>query len=376
MKNILKYKRFAAFACAVLLAGASLFSCSQKWNGYEESDLGQYIKLGQYKGITVKLKSAEVTEEELQAKISETLAAHKYESEVTDRASAAGDFVRVDYSSTVDGVADTNFMGADMSVQIGSGTFFTQLDNLEGSLAGHTTGETFKATATFPDYYKNENIDNEDFYNGKTIIFEFTVKKIYELLTPELTDEFVAKVSSVSTTVDQYKEELRASLAEQKAADVEQQKSYDAWAAVMDASEVLKYPQSEIDAAIDEMKNSYASIAKQLDPNMKLEDYVVKYLNMSMDDFEAETLTYAKNTVSEELALYSIIRQEKITISDEEYETGLSKYAEKYSFESPEAFESYYGTSLVRQSMLWDKTISFILENATIISADETAAIE
>ena len=371
----MKYSRVIGLVCAALFTVAATASCSQKWDGYENTELDQYVTVGQYKGVTITLGSTEVTDTDIQSKIDEMLAEHQGEEEITGRAVEADDYVKIDYSSTVDGVADTNFMGSGTSVQVGSNTFFSTLSgDIEAAFIGHNVGDTFTVNGTFPDYYKNDYIENEDFYNGKSIVFEITINEIYSIVTPELTDELVAEVSSVSDTVEQYKEELRTQLQAEKAEAVEQQKLTDAWAAVMDTAKVIKYPQTEVDAAVKEMKNYYTSLAQQIDSALTLEDYITTYLNMSTEDFEKEALSYAQGTVAEQLVLYSIIQKENITVSDAEYETGLSEYATKYSFESPEAFESYYGTDLARQSMLWDKTIAFIIDNATILQTEETSA--
>ena len=63
-----------------------------------------------------------------------------------------GDTVNIDYVGTVDGVAfeggDTEGMGADLT--IGSDEY---IDGFEDAIIGHTVGETFDLTVTFPENY-------------------------------------------------------------------------------------------------------------------------------------------------------------------------------------------------------------------------------
>ncbi len=362
----MKFSRICALACAVLITGAAISSCATKWDGYEKTDLSQYIKVGNYKGINITLKSNEVTDADLQSKIDEISMPFRYEEEIADRAAEIGDFAKIDYVSTIDNVADSNFTGSDTSVHIGSGIFLTALDGVEKSLTGHRAGDIYKVDATFPEYYKNNFIDNEDFYNGKSITIEITVKKIYRVVTPELTDELVAKITGTDSTVEQYKAELREQLAAEKADDAEMQKKIDAWSAVMDSSEVIKYPKEEVDAAVKAIDSNYTDIAKQIDSKLTLEEYVSQYLNKTMEDYRAEALSLAQNNVAEQMVMNYIVKNENITVSDEEYENGLVELAAKYDFESPEAFETHYGTSLIRQSMLFEKIMTLILENANI----------
>ena len=75
--------------------------------------------------------------------------------EVKDRAAADGDTGNIDYVGRIDGVAfdggDTKGSGADLT--LGSGTY---IDNFEDQIVGHTPGESFDVTVSFPEVYGNE----------------------------------------------------------------------------------------------------------------------------------------------------------------------------------------------------------------------------
>lgn len=361
----MKLKRLAALACAVLLTGVSLVSCSGgSWKGYEESDLSKFVKVGQYKGVNVLLNTEIVTDDEIQAKIDEALVAAKYEEEITDRPVELGDHVKFNYIGIIDNVADPNFLGQDVVVQVGTNAFYSQLGDIEISFIGHSAGDVFKVNGSFPENYTNDKIENSASYAGKTITFEITLTKVFNYVLPELNDDFVKQVSSTSTTVAEYREELRNQIIEEHKENLEQQKMYGSWAAVMDTVEVLEYPKSELEAAKRTIEDSYVSLAQSVDKTMTLENYVTQFLNMTMDKFNEQILEYAKNTVTEQLVLHYIAQQENLSISDEEYQNTLIEYADKYGFLSTEEFENFYGADLIRQSMLFDKVIKLIMENA------------
>lgn len=372
----MKLKRFLALACAVLTFAALTASCSGDWKGFENTDVSKYVKVGQYKGVNVTLNLPEITDEDIQERIDQALAGAKYEEEITDRPAQFGDFVRFDYTSTVDGAEDPNFKGTDIAVQLGTNAFQAQLGDIEGAFNGRSVGETFTANGTFPEDYSNQLIENSAEYSGKTIVFEFTLKKIFNLATPELTDEFVQSVSSTSTTVAQYKEEIRAQLTEERNQTAEQQKIYGSWAAVMDTVEVIEYPKKALDDAIKEVKDTYLKLAHSIDPDLTLEKYAEQNLNMTMDQFNEQMQKYAQDAVTEQLVLYYIAQKENLLVTDEEYESAIADYSAKYNYESPKDFESFYGSELIRQSMIWDKVIKLIIDNATFsdVSELETAA--
>ena len=56
---------------------------------------------------------------------------------------------------------------------------------LTDQIVGHTPGETFDVTVTFPENYGNADL------SGKEAVFETTLHYIKESVTPELTDDWV-----------------------------------------------------------------------------------------------------------------------------------------------------------------------------------------
>jgi len=363
-------KQLAAFLCIALIFASFATSCAKEaWKGYEKSDLSKYVKVGQYKGLDVVLNTELVTDDEIDYRIEQELVAARYEEEITDRPAGAGDHVLFDYVGKIDGEPDPNFSGEDIVVQIGTNVFHPQLGDIESAFIGHNKGDVFTASGTFPENYTRAGIENPESLVGKSITFEITLKKVFDLVIPELNDEFVKNVSTVSTTVEEYRNEIKNKIIEERKANIDQQKMYGAWAAVMNTVEVIEYPAPELEAAKKSIEDNYLSMAHSLDPDLTLEAYTAGFLNMSMDELAAQIEKYAKNTVTERLALYYIAQQENLSVTDEEYKNTLAEYAEKYGFESPEEFEKFYGAELIRESMLFDKVIKLVIDSANFIEA-------
>ena len=133
------------------------------------------------------------------------------EQDVTDRAAQSGDWVNIDYTGTMDGTAFDGGSATGYDLELGSGSFIGANGDYQGfedQIVGHNTGEEFDITVQFPENYQSSDLA------GKPANFHIVLNKIYQKVTPELTDEWVVNNSESSKTVDEYKEEVKNSLQE------------------------------------------------------------------------------------------------------------------------------------------------------------------
>ena len=70
------------------------------------------------------------------------------------------------------------------------------------------------------------------------------------------------------------------------------------------------------------------------------------------------------------MLLKAIAEKEKITISDQEYKDGLTKYSKDYGFESEDEFLKQYGKDIIELSLIQDKVVEFLLENAKVTNEE------
>ena len=148
----------------------------------------------------------DVDDETVENVLASELARHAYQQEVTDRPAKEGDTVNIDYKGMKDGVAFEGGTAQGYDLTLGSGSF---IDGFEDGLIGAETGETRNLELKFPYRYKN----NPDLA-GQPVVFEVTVNKIVETVTPELTDEYAAENSDYATA-EEYREGLRDIMREQ-----------------------------------------------------------------------------------------------------------------------------------------------------------------
>ena len=184
------------------------FSDAFDENGYLKGvTAADYVTLpDDYADITISADLGQVSDDDINDYIdSNVLSNFATTNEVKDRAAADGDTVNIDYVGRIDGVAfdggDTKGSGADLT--LGSGTY---IDNFEDQIVGHTPGETFDVTVTFPEDYGNEDL------NGKEAVFETTLNYIKESVTPELTDDWVKENLGESMSLNSVDEQVHDAL--------------------------------------------------------------------------------------------------------------------------------------------------------------------
>lgn len=171
------------------------------------------VTLGEYKGIVVEDPYVEITDEDIEARITQVLAANPKQTEV-DRPAENGDVVNIDYVGMKDGVPFDRGADDNYDLVLGSHSF---IDGFEDGLVGAKTGDELSLNLTFPENYGNAELAGQD------VVFDVTVNAVKEQSEAELNDEFVKKYSNESETVEEYRAELRKMMEEQARAEADMQ---------------------------------------------------------------------------------------------------------------------------------------------------------
>ena len=84
----------------------------------------------------------------------------------------------------------------------------------------------------------------------------------------------------------------------------------------------------------------------------------------SWDSFYEDVKAYAKNMVTRELIVKAICSAEGIELTEEEFQTMASEYALEYGYESKEDFLQEADIEVLKEDLLYDKVIRFIIDEA------------
>lgn len=190
----------AETATAETATGETAYSAALDDNGfYTGIDALDYIQLPEgYESLTIPEEYTTVSEDLIDSDILDMMRNLNITQAVTDRPAQEGDVVVIDFVGTINGVEFQGGSYNGYSVEIGNSTL---ISGFAEQIVGHSVGETFDVTVTFPDNYgQTQDV------NGNTIelsnqeaVFKTTVVSISVY---NLTDEDVVNAFGDSYTLN------------------------------------------------------------------------------------------------------------------------------------------------------------------------------
>lgn len=314
------------------------------------------VKLGTYKGLTYSPVDTSVTDKEV-ADEKERLVNSKVSYEkLTDRdgtAAKKGDIVNCSYKAMQGEILAEEGSG---NFEIGSGDF----TDFENAITGKIIGDTVEICVEIPAEYSAQPSLSE--YAGEKIDFMVTLNYVSKKNVPEITDEFVAKVTNNQCeSADAFDSYIKEELALKKQSDAEAEIIRELLDKVIKGSE-FKDIDDSVQEYYDTMYETYVSAAKVYELDM--EEYVKQFYSMELGEFQKKLKDTMVELVKEQLVLSEIIDKENLKLSNERYNTYLEQYMTDYGYTDKNEFIEYYGEESIKESMLYDYAIDFIVENA------------
>lgn len=317
----------------------------------EEYDYKDYIKLGQYKGIEVKVDNLDVTEEDIDVIIQMDLLDNgSTPVEVTDRDVRLGDVVNIDFIGYHKGEPFEGGAAEGFELTVGSKVF---ISGFEEQLVGAQIGNEIDVNVVFPTNYNNTDLA------GEPAVFKVKVNGIKNF---ELTEDFVKETMGFETEAE-YRDSIRQELVLEYADRMIRQKENEVYTAVINGSEITM-PENLLEYYEEDIKTMYTNEAAIY--GMDLETILSIY-GSSMEEFEQDAKAYAKNMVIRELIIKAISNAEGIEITEDEFQTTVAQYAAQYGYESNEEFLEQADTEMLRQDLLFYKIIEFLVAEAVEI---------
>ena len=270
---------------------------------------------------------------------------------VEDRPAQLGDAAVIDFEGFVDGVAFEGGKAENHTLDLGSGQF---IPGFEEQVVGHSTGEEFDITVTFPEDYQASTLQN------KEAVFKIKLHEIKQKELPTVDDDFAKDVSEFDT-LEAYKEDIRKNLLEsrEKAAQDEVE------AQLID--QLVEKLQGEIPEALyqnkinDDLRDfAYRLQSQGLDFNTYL-----KYTGMDQNTIRDHFKPQAEKQVKVRLALEKIAELEEIKTTAEEIEAEFEKLAKTYSMEVDKV-KSFIPEADLAQDLAVEKAVGIVRDSAKI----------
>ena len=331
------------------------FSDAFDENGYLKGvTAADYVTLpDDYADITISADLGQVSDDDINDYIdSNVLSNFATTNEVKDRAAADGDTVNIDYVGRIDGVAfdggDTKGSGADLT--LGSGTY---IDNFEDQIVGHTPGETFDVTVTFPEDYGNEDL------NGKEAVFETTLNYIKESVTPELTDDWVKENLGESMSLNNV-DELKAFV---KSTMLYDNQASDVYTALHDkASYADELPQTALDYYRDVLLYRIYTNAQKYgtDMNTLLSSGMMGSSYDSVDASLADANDSIKSITQQALLMQAVAEKTGFKCDTATMSADFGRY---YGTTDPSQYVSAYGENYIKMNVLQSDIMQNLIDN-------------
>lgn len=307
-----------------------------------------YVKLGEYKGLSVKYPVPTVSDEDVELYIQGVLDEETTYEEQADRAVQDGDAANIDFTAKMDGKEYEEGSGEGYEFILGTEEFS---EDFEKNLIGKKAGETAEFSVTLPEDYYDEEIA------GKEVEYSVTINSVSEVIVPEYNDEFVAKVTEYKN-MEEYEDSIREELIISGQESAAMEAGENALTLAVMNSEVNEYPQDLYDFFYEDIKAGYEMWAQMS--------------GMDNDEFiesiggEKTLGEEALKQVNEFLVVKAIAEKEGLDITDENYKESAEGMVEQYEYDSLEEFEKDFGKNYITTQIIRERVVNFLYESAEL----------
>ena len=310
------------------------------------------VTLGEYKGLEVAKTEVTVSEEEVAAELEKEREKNARTISVEDRAVENGDMIMLDFEGFVNGVAFDGGKGENYPLTIGSNAF---IPGFEDQLVGAKIGEDVEVNVTFPEEYQAKELA------GCPAVFKCKVNEIKVKELPELDDDFAQDVSKFDTLAE-YKEDIQAKLAANKA-DAAKRAKEDAVIEKIIENATMEIPEAMIDTQARQLVDEFAQRVQA--QGLSFEQYL-QFTGMNLDTALEQMKPNAVKRIQSRLVLEAVVKAENIEISDEDVKAEIAKMAETYKMDVEKLAEMMNDEEKkqIQMDMAIEKAVELVTEAA------------
>ena len=333
----------------IALAGRPTFTPNNYQPGQDFSFSATFevfpeVELKGLENIEVEKPVVEITEADLD-KMVDVLRKQQATWAESQEAAKAEDRVVIDFVGSVDGEEFEGGKATDFALAMGQGRM---IPGFEEGIVGHKAGEQFDIDVTFPADYHSENL------KGKAAKFAIILKKVENIVLPELTEEFVKKFGNAKSVEDlraEIKKNMQRELKNAVTARVKNQVING-----LIAQNDIEVPAAAIAEEVDVLRQQAVQrfggkpeMAAQLPAEL----------------FEAD----AKRRVQVGLLLSNVISQNELKVDEARVEAMIADIASAY--EQPAEVVEYYAknrqlTEDIRNVVLEEQAVDAVLAKAKV----------
>ncbi len=331
--------------------------------------LAPEFEVPNYEGLEIESPSTEVTDEEVDASVTE-LQQRFAEFNDVERELKDGDFAVVDFTATTDGKPVAEVIGKSAGFLEGREGHWTKIEDdsfmpgFGSGLKGLKVGDQKELKLTMNDEFPLSDV------RGAEIVFDVTVKEVKEQVLPELNDEFAGKLMP-DKGMDDLKEVIKEQLTGEKQKQV-------ADAKVNQVVELLNESVDfELPAALveQETQGNAMNMIERGKQQRPTEEMIAEQHDENHDAATKQAnLNLKTNFILQEIAV-----KEKIEVNDQDMIQRISAMAQQENKPVKKYIKDLQKANAihnVRNSVLIGKTIDLVVEKANVTEVAATATTE
>lgn len=310
------------------------------------------FSLPDYKNLKIDTPDSEEVAEKDVDEVIENIRTRIAESKEVDRAAKDGDKAWIDFKGTrADNDEEVKgATGEDYPIVLGSNTF---IKGFEPEVVGMKPGEEKDFTVTFPEDYHVKALQDQK------VNFHVTLKKVEEIIKPDVNDEF-AKKAGPFENLESLKKDIKSQLEQEQ----QQRASREFREAVIE--KLVEKTKLDVPPQLQERVKQ--EIRQEMEQNLQyrgttLAQYIEQQ-GLSEEEFEQKELTEKANKRAKaSLILTEVAEQEKIDINREELEERLQMLRQQYSDEKMQAeLDKPEARRELAAQLMTEKTIQKLIE--------------
>jgi len=311
------------------------------------------VTLGEYKGLKFAKLSEEVDPSLVDVEINKLLEQNAELVLKEEGTLENGDTAIFDFKGSVDGEFFEGGTAENYELKIGSGQF---IPGFEEQMIGLAIGEERDVKVTFPEAYQAEHLA------GKDAVFQVKLHEMKVKALPELTDEFVAELEKEGiTTVEELKADALVRLQKSLINDNKNKKvDFAVEEATKNAS--FEMPVEMIVEEKNRLQDNVVQQAKQY--NLDLETYL-SFSGITKEDFDANMMKDAEKSVSFNLVIEAVSKEEGIKATEEEIEAKFEEVAAQYKM-GIEQVKAAINPTALEYEVVYRKTIDFLVDSLIV----------
>ena len=322
-----------------------------------EVDVRPQIDLPDLASLAVSVDDVEVTDADVQEQL-DNLRARFGTLTGVERPAAQDDFVQIDLSATVDGVAVEEAQTSGFSYQVGQGGL---IDGIDEAITGLSAGET----ATFP-----TTLVAGEFADREAEV-SVTVTAVKERELPEADDEF-AQLASEFDTIAELKESLVEQVSRVKRIQQAEQIRDKALEVLLEDVEV-PLPEAIVKAQVDDaLHNAIHGLEHDED---KFNEQLTEQ-GTSREEFDADNQSNAEKAVKTQLLMDAVADKLDIQVGQEDLTERLVLMSRQYGIEPQQLLQVLQQNNQL-PAMFADVrrglTIAAVVHSATVTDTDGNA---